>query len=331
MKIIADSAIPFLRGAVENYADIEYIVGSEIDAHHLKDAEVLIVRTRTRCDASLLDGSSIKVIATATIGYDHIDLDYCHRRAIRVITAAGCNARGVLQWIGATLVHFAKRDGWVPSQKTLGVVGVGHVGSLIKMYAEEWGFKVLCCDPPREMVEHLGFCSIEELAANVDIVTFHTTLNDTTCGVVNSSFLNMLSPQCIVINSSRGDIVVGADLLKSNHQYALDVWQAEPNIDIDLLNGATIATPHIAGYSLQGKANASSMVVRRLSQLYGWGVDDWFPEGVQPSSPKNISWKELCNSIGSRYDIEQDMAILKSSPNDFETIRDNYNYRNEYF
>ncbi len=331
MKVIADSAIPFLVGVLDRCVDVSYIAGIDIAAEDVVDADVLIVRTRTKCNAELLDGSSVRVIATATIGFDHIDLDYCRGRGIRVISAAGCNARGVLQWVGAALVHFSKVQGWQPKERTIGVVGVGHVGSLICEYGRMWGFNVVCCDPPREMVEHLGFGTLAEVAEVADIITFHTPLTELTRGVVNESLLKSLSGDAIIFNSSRGDVVVGRDILKSGLKYALDVWEGEPNINLDVLAGATLATSHIAGYSLQGKANASSMVVNSLSKLFGWGLDDWYPEGVEPSVANRISWSELCGSVEGYCDLEAESGYFKSHPGDFERVRDNYIYREEYF
>ena len=144
MKIIADSAIPFLRGVLEPYAEVEYLPGSRIDDAAVRTADALAVRTRTRCDAALLAGSRVRLIATATIGFDHIDTAWCRAQGIGVATAAGCNARGVLQWVAAVLAHLSARDGWHPAERTLGVVGVGHVGSLVAHYAAAWGFRVVC-------------------------------------------------------------------------------------------------------------------------------------------------------------------------------------------
>ena len=331
MKVIVDCAIPFLEGVLDRCGEVSYIAGIDISASDVADADVLIVRTRTKCNAELLEGSSVRVIATATIGFDHIDLDYCRSRGIRVISAAGCNARGVLQWVGAALVYFSKMQGWEPKDRTIGVVGVGHVGSLIREYAQMWGFNVVCCDPPREEVEHLGFCNLVELAQVADIITFHTPLTELTQGVVNESFLKGVSSNAIILNSSRGDVAIGQDLLKSGLGYALDVWEGEPNIDLDVLDGATLATSHIAGYSLQGKANASSMVVGKLSKLFGWGLDHWYPEGVERSVPKQISWSDLCSGVEGYCDLATESSYFKSHPNDFEVIRDKYMYRREYF
>ena len=135
MKVVIDNAIPYIQGVLEPYAEVLYRPGASFSADDVRDADTLIIRTRTRCSGELLDSSSVKLIATATIGFDHIDLDYCRRRGIEVVTAAGCNAAGVLQWVSAALAMLAKRDGWQPQQRTLGIVGVGNVGKLVERYA----------------------------------------------------------------------------------------------------------------------------------------------------------------------------------------------------
>ena len=244
MKIVIDNAIPFLEGVLEPYAEIRYLPGREIAARDVRDADALIVRTRTRCDAALLDGSRVRFIATATIGFDHIDLDYCRRRQIGVATAAGCNARGVLQWIAAVLHHLSQRDGWHPAEKTLGVVGAGHVGELVRRYAASWGFRVLTCDPPRAVREGGGdFVPLEEVARHCDLVTFHTPLDATTRRMADEALLRRLKPKAVVINSSRGEVVDGDALLRSGRPYVLDVWEHEPDIDRRLLAGGGPAPP----------------------------------------------------------------------------------------
>lgn len=176
MKVIIDSAIPFIKGVLEPFAEVVYTPGDNFTTELVADADALIIRTRTRCNRELLEGSKVKFIATATIGFDHIDCRYCADNGIEVATAAGCNARGVLQWVAAVLVRLAKRENFTPSQRTLGIVGVGNVGSLVKQYAERWGFKVVCCDPPRQQRENLDFVSLQELVPQVDILTLHTPL-----------------------------------------------------------------------------------------------------------------------------------------------------------
>lgn len=331
MKIVADSAVPFLRGVLEPYAEVVYLPGSRIAPADVRDADALVVRTRTRCDAALLGGSSVRMIATATIGCDHIDLAYCRAKGIRVATAAGCNARGVLQWVGAALVRLSRTGGWTPQQRTLGIVGAGHVGSLVKRYAEAWGFRVLCCDPPRERRERCGFLPLGELADRADILTFHTPLDDTTRRMGDAALFARLRPGSIVLNSSRGEVVDGAALLASGHVCALDVWEHEPRIDPALLERAALATPHIAGYSLQGKANATAMSVRSLAGRFGLPLGEWYPPGIPRSAPRPIAWQELCSTIGDAFDIEAESRRLKAAPDQFERLRDEYRYRNEYF
>ena len=331
MKIIADSAIPFLEGVLEPFAEVRYLPGKSITAADVRDADALIIRTRTRCDATLLEGSRVRLIATATIGFDHIDLAWCAARGIRVATAAGCNARGVLQWIGAVLAHLSRTQGWEPADRTLGVVGVGHVGSLVRQYAEAWGFRVLACDPPREEREHGGFLPLGEVAREADLLTFHTPLDASTRGMGSAALFARMKPGAVVMNSSRGEVVDGQALLESGLQWVLDVWEHEPQIDARLLDRALLATPHIAGYSQQGKANATAMTVATLSRFFGLPLGGWYPPQVAPCTPRPISWEELCATIGEAYDIEAESRLLKSRPGDFEALRDHYAYRKEYF
>ena len=304
MKIIADSAIPFLRGVLEPFAEVEYLPGTAISAADVRNADALVIRTRTRCDEKLLADSRVKLIATATIGFDHIDTAWCAAHGIEVTTAAGCNARGVLQWVGAALVHLSRTQGWQPAERTLGIVGVGHVGSLVKAYAEGWGFRVVCCDPP------------------LDASTRH---------MADSRLFGLMKPGAILINSSRGEVVDGEALLRSGLGWALDVWEHEPHLDPALLENALLATPHIAGYSEQGKANATAMSVASLARRFGLPLEGWYPPQAAPARRRPISWQELCRTIGGAYDIASESRSLKERPGDFESMRDHYAYRREYF
>ena len=331
MKIIADSAIPFLEGVLEPHAEVRYPPGKQITAADARDADALIIRTRTRCDATLLEGSRVRLIATATIGFDHIDLAWCAARGIHVATAAGCNARGVLQWIGAVHAHLSRTQGWKPADRTLGVVGVGHVGSLVRQYAEAWGFRVLACDPPREEREHGGFLPLGKVAREADLLTFHTPLDASTRHMADAALFRKMKPGATVINSSRGEVMDGEALAASGLQWVLDVWEHEPQIDARLLDRALLATPHIAGYSQQGKANATAMTVATLSRFFSLPLEGRYPPPVTPAAPRPISWEELCATIGTAYDIEAESRRLKARPEDFEALRDHYAYREEYF
>lgn len=329
--IVADSAIPFLKGVFEPWADVRYLPGVDIGPDDVRHADALIVRTRTRCDRRLLEGSSVRIVATATIGFDHIDTAWCAASGIRVATAAGCNARGVLQWVAAALVHLSRTQGWQPSRKTLGIVGVGHVGSLVQEYAAAWGFRVLCCDPPRQAREHGGFLPLEEVAREADLLTFHVPLAPDTRGMVGADLLRILKPDAVLLNSSRGEVVDGNALFASGLTCVLDVWEHEPHIDPRLLDRAVLATPHIAGYSEQGKATATALTVRTVAQAFGFPLDTWYPPQAAPSAPRPIAWSELQASISRAFDIAVETRLLKSDPAGFERFRDNYRFRLEYF
>ena len=331
MKFLIDNAIPYLKGLLEPYAEVRYLDGKSFSRQEVAGADALIIRTRTRCDAQLLDQSQVKLIATATIGFDHIDLEYCAEHGIEVTTAQGCNAAGVLQWVASVLVRLSRKEGWQPSEKVLGVVGVGHVGSFVEQYARHWGFRVVCCDPPRKEREGGDFISLEELLPQADIVTLHTPLDKTTFHMINSSTISLMKPSATLINASRGEVAQTEALLKAEQCLALDVWEHEPEIDLDLLQKAFVATSHIAGYSAQGKANASKAVVEAVAKRFDLPLEGWYPPQVQPTERKLISWEELCESIDEYCDLEAETLRLKQNPSEFEAIRNKYNYREEYF
>lgn len=331
IRIVVDNAIPMIRGVLEPWAEVVYLPGQDFTAAGVHDADALIVRTRTRCDEPLLRGSRVRLIATATIGFDHIDLDYCRRAGIRVAAAAGCNARGVLQWMAAALVLLSEGGRWRPEERTIGIVGVGHVGSMVETYARAWGFGVLRCDPPRAEREGGDFRTLEEVAAHSDILTFHTPLDPTTRHLCNRTLLASLRPDAAVINCSRGPVVDGRGLLESGHPYLLDVWEDEPHPDPALLAHATVATPHIAGYSLQGKANATAMSVRAVAETFSLPLAGWYPAAVAPTRPRPIGWEELRRTIAGYCDLAAETRTLQAAPEAFESLRNGYRLRPEYF
>lgn len=330
IKVVIDRDIPFIHGLFEPYARVVEAEGRAISRRDVADAGVLVVRTRTRCNASLLEGSAVHTIVTATIGTDHIDTEWCRQNGIEVFNAAGCNARGVLQWVAAVLAHTLKIKGMRPQQLTLGVVGAGNVGSLVLHYARLWGFNVLGCDPPREEREHCGFISIDEIFSRADIVTMHVPLDATTFHLVDRRLLDLLGGR-ILINSSRGEVVDSEALVSSQAEFAVDVWEHEPDIDPRIVGRALVATPHIAGYSLQGKANASARVAEVLAKRCGFPLEGWYPADVGRTRAADIDWDAMCRTIGDYFDIESESRYLKSHPDEFESLRNNYRYREEYF
>ena len=331
MQVVIDNAIPYIKGILEPYCDVIYLPAKQITANIIHSVDALIIRTRTKCDKDLLDGSTIKFIATATIGTDHIDLEYCANHDIKVCSAPGCNARGVLQWVAAALHYISTTDKHTPADYTLGVVGVGNVGSLVSEYARYWGFKVIECDPPRKAREGGDFRTIEEIAKECNIITFHTPLDESTYHIVNDTLISLMQPDTTIINASRGEVVNNSAIAPCRHRYIFDVWEGEPHLNNNVLQGATLATPHIAGYSIQGKANATAMVVNALARHFDLPLKDWYPAGIKRTTPQLISWNELCTTITKYYDIEKESLSLKNSPQDFEHMRNSYNYREEYF
>lgn len=337
MKIVIDDKIPFVRGVFEPYAETVYLPGGGIDSAAVRDADVLVIRTRTRCDAALLRDSSVRMIATATIGYDHIDMDYCRERGIRVTTAAGCNARGVVQWVCAALLAMGVK----PQGTTLGIIGVGNVGSAVREIAENTGFRVVCCDPPRRARREAGtenFVSLTELLRVADVVTTHVLLDDTTRGMVNASFFGQARPGLVFLNSSRGEVVDEQALKNAIRSgavslAAIDVWDHEPRIDRELLDMSAVATPHIAGYSLQGKAMGTAMSVRSVASFLGLPIAaDWYPEGAPLQHPRpGITWDEIAREMPNYYDIQADDTSLRTAPEQFEEFRGDYRFREEFF
>lgn len=339
MKIVIDNQIPYIKGVFEPHAEVIYLAGNEITHRDVADADALIVRTRTRCDKSLLEGTRVSMIASATIGLDHIDMQYCETAGIKVVSAVGANARGVLQWVGAGLDYAARIGGWEPSQKTIGIVGVGHIGSLVEEYSRIWGFEVLCCDYPRARAEGGDFVTFEEIAHQCDIITFHTPLTrtgpDATYHMADTGFFDRIRPGTLIINSSRGEVIDSKALLSAvmagRCTCCIDTWENEPEIDRTLLAYSLLATPHIAGYTAQGKANASATVVRAVACEYYLPLEVWYPEEVQSTVPIPISWKMLQDTISRYFDIYAQSHALKIHPERFEDFRNTYMYRQEYF
>ena len=342
MKIIVDSAVPFIQGVLEPFGEVVYKEGSAICPEDIKDADAMIIRTRTRCDAALLDGSPVKFIATATIGTDHIDLEYCKQRGIHVQNASGCNAGGVMNYVLSAIYGSASRKRMRLEGCTVGIIGVGNVGSRVSRALQILGFKVLQCDPPRAEVEGPAqFCDLDFLLRNSDIVTMHVPLLPTTRDMADARFFSKMKLGAIFVNSSRGEVVVEEDLLQAISKLGsviLDTWKNEPNINRELLNSVDIATPHIAGYSYQGKLQGTSMAVRSVARFFGiQELYEFFPnpEGELKDAIKldlrGKSEGQIASIIQYNYPIFTDDFIFRSDPDNFEYFREHYRYRREFF
>ncbi len=342
MKIVVDIDIPFIEGVLEPYAEVVYKKGLDIVREDLMDADALVVRTRTRCDTALLEGTPVSMIATATIGMDHIDLDYCASRGIEVANASGCNAGGVMQYVFSAMYGVCARKGIKIDGSTIGIVGVGNVGRKIEAMAEYLGFKVLRCDPPRAEKEgEEGFCSLEHLLAESDVVTLHVPLGDGTRGMANADFFTLMKPGAIFINSARGEVVDEKALLEACPKLGavvIDTWNNEPDVNEELIDAADIATPHIAGYSYQGKLNATSMAVKALARHFGIPeLHDFYPmDALHDHIPLQLDLKgktqgEIAAVFQYNYPIFTDDFRFRMEPHKFEQFRSEYKYRKEIY
>ena len=352
MLIVADSKIPYLKGVLEPCANVRHLDPREITPETVRDADALIIRTRTKCDAALLEHSRVSVIATATIGIDHINLDWCGKRGIVCRNAAGCNAASVAQYMTSALLRVSLRHNVDLRGKSLGVVGCGHVGSKVAAAAYALGMNVLVNDPPRARREGpSGFVTLETIQNEADFVTFHVPLTqagpDRTEHLADETFFRGLKRKPFFFNTSRGDVVDEPALKKAIIEgqisgAVLDVWHNEPEIDRELLSLVDFATPHIAGYSADGKANGTAMAVEVVAQ----GLHILEPDVIQQvradilakvPAPKNpvvtldaASANPVADAVLASYDVAADDAALRAAPENFEALRGSYRVRREF-
>lgn len=344
MRVVADIDIPFLKGVLEPYADVEYLKGSAIDSSSVKDADALLIRTRTQCNEALLGGSSVKFIASATIGTDHVDLEWLSSHDIAFASAPGCNAGGVMQYVFTALYAVAEMKGISLNSKTLGVIGTGNTGGRVARLGEHLGFRVLRNDPPKEAIssDKSIYCSLEHLLCESDIITMHVPLDASTRSMASDDFFSRIPPGAIFINASRGEAVCESALRAAREKLAavvLDVWNGEPrNISRDTIAIADIATTHIAGYSYEGKINGTAMIVQALARHFGIRELLHFepPHTETPhisfkdESGRNLPQKEIALSLLRMFPIFEVDELLRKNPLDFEKIRSEYVYRREF-
>ncbi len=355
-----------MRGLAERLGRVRYVNGADITPDDVREADALIVRTRTRCDRALLEGSRVKFIATATIGYDHLDTAYLAQRGIGWTNCPGCNAGSVAQYVECALLLLAAHGCWdggpllpaeVPAAKldtgvfkqlTLGIVGVGHVGTEVLRAARRLGFgRVMLCDPPRaEREGGAAFATLSEVARECDVVSFHTPLTPAaephgTFHLAGEAFFAQLKSGAVVMNTSRGEVADTAALKAALAEGRLrtaviDTWENEPQIDRELLQRVFLGTPHIAGYSADGKANGTRMALQAVARHFG--LDDAFCQlVVPPDLPPGFSYlpQATADTTGCEalrlYDPTRDSMALKAHPEQFEMLRGNYPMRRERF
>ncbi len=337
MKVVIDDKIPYIKGKPEALGfEAVYIPGAEITAKDVEDADALVVRTRTRCDAALLAGSKVRLVVTATIGFDHIDTAFLEKAGIAWTNCPGCNATSVGQYFKSSMIVLARQGIVDLSRCTVGIAGVGHVGTEVLKACRELGCATLLNDPPRSDAGEKGFESLETLQRECDVITFHVPLSKggahPTFHLAGAEFFNSLGKKPVIINASRGAVADNGAWLRSlesgtTRAAVIDTWEDEPHINRQLLEKATIATPHIAGYSADGKANATRMSLAALCRFFGVSPD--FTVNP-PALPQNLK------PIGDEYDRAlqlynplRDTAALKAEPQKFEWLRGNYPLRRE--
>lgn len=331
MKIVADKNIPFLKGRLEKTgAEVLYVDQFGFTPELVKDADALLIRTRTPINSALLEGSSVKMVGTATIGTDQIDFPFTRKAGISVSNAPGCNAPAVAQYVWSALL----RMGFQPGKHKLGVVGKGNVGSIVVAWGRRLGAEVLVCDPPRKRagLEDEEYLPLKELMEKVDAVTFHTPLTkdgeDPTFHLAGEDELRLLKDGGLVVNAARGPVVDNAALLKEvssgRLRAAVDTWEGEPNLNLNLLKVVDYGTFHIAGYSRQGKERATRMVLEALGKFFDMDIDLSGLEGPY-QAPENLT----ADSILASYDPAVDTEALRQAPREFDHLRNLYQLREE--
>lgn len=346
-KIVIESSIPYMRGIAEQYATVEYLDNECFSPDHIAGADALLVRSITRCGASLLDHSSVRFVATATAGIDHIDTAYCDRVGIGYANAKGCNAVAVAQWVMSSLSWLSLKEGFALEGKTIGIVGVGCVGREVLRLATAMGMRTLLCDPPRaEQEGGEGFVSLEDIQRYSDIITLHVPLSREgrypTWHMVDDTFVNSCLEGAILVNACRGGVTDTDALIRGRQSGRLghlliDCWEGEPHISSELLSMATVATSHIAGFSADGKHRGARMALLAISNALALGADERILEPQELTMPTHPiihieqypPGERLRRAMLHTYSPEGNDTLLRSGSMPFEEMRKSYSYPRE--
>ncbi len=355
MKIVCATSVTLGREAFSTIGDVVWIPEREITREVVRDADLLITRSKVKVDAALLDGSRVSFVATATAGIDHFDVDFLNQHPIAWTSAPGCNANSVAEWFAAALLHLHSARGEPPAGKTLGIIGVGHVGSRVAALAPALGLRVLLNDPPRAAAEPGSmWMERDALLAQSDIVTLHVPLTEigpyATRAMVDCRFLSAMKPGAIFINASRGEVVDEDCLRLALDQRwiahaLLDVFAREPDVDPRVANAAFLVTPHIAGYSYEGRVRGTEMCYRAACGFLE--VEPrWTPPAAPPDPARILDldprgrtdMEALANVVSRAYDIAADDRALRAGLGadaaarraHFQSLRANYPDRREF-
>jgi erythronate-4-phosphate dehydrogenase len=325
MHIVADENIPLLDEFFAAFGSIRRLPGRAITAADVRDADLLLVRSVTRVDRALLEGSHVRFVGTCTIGTDHLDLDYFAAAGIAWSSAPGCNARGVVDYVLGSVLTLAEREGVDPATRSYGVVGAGQVGGRLVELLRGLGWQVLVCDPPRQAAEGGDFVDLESIVADCDVISLHTPLDVGTRHLFDAARLAALKPGAWLINASRGAVLDNAALRqllpqRPDLKAVLDVWEGEPQADVELAALCQLATPHIAGYSLDGKLRGTAQIYQACCRALGLpeqvSLDDLLPapwlSEVTLDGGADPAWAlaSLCRAV---YDPRRDDADFRRS------------------
>lgn len=329
MKFVIDNNIPYIKGRLEPHAEVCYLDQFGFTPESVKDADALLIRTRTRCDKALLGESAARLVATATIGTDQIDIPWCRENGITVRNSPGCNAPAVAQYVWSAML----RLGLTPGRDRVGVVGCGNVGGIVAEWGRALGFDIVVSDPPRqEQGIEDNYLPLDQLLSTCDAVTLHTPLTRTgehpSYHLIGERELALMQPGALLVNAARGPVVeqeaLRQALLDKRIRAVVDTWEFEPATDPDILRLAEYATFHIAGYSRQGKQRATRMVLEAVDDLFGIATDKSGLEGAY-TPLAGITAEAIINS----YDPAVDTEELRNDPAAFDRLRGNYDLREE--
>lgn len=339
MRIVADENIPLLNEFFADIGEITRVPGRTMTAADVADADVLLVRSVTAVNKTLLEGSKVKFVGTATIGTDHIDLNYLKERNIGFVSAPGCNAQAVVDYVLSSLSVLIDERAQRFTDLTVGIIGVGNVGYLLRQRLEAMKIKVLAVDPFKSADDVGELVALEE-ALKADVVTLHTPLTKdgehATHHLINAERLALMKADACLINSCRGSVVDNTALLKHLHAHRdfeaiLDVWENEPELNLELMDRCLIATPHIAGYSLDGKMRGTEFVYLGLCEYFGLPIRSKLAQYLPEPGIKRVDFTDqipvyqaLRTAIRAAYEIRVDDGVMRNSMRRSNNLRDTF-------
>lgn len=343
IKVIVESSVPYIQGVIERYVSPLYLDNVDITREHIGDAQAMIVRSITKCNRVLLENTEVKYIATATAGTDHIDDSYCRQEGIQWDNAPGCNALAVAQYVFASLSLLSFREDIDWQEKTIGIIGVGHVGKHVQRIAEILGLRTLLYDPPRAEKEgSTAFVTLDRIQREADIISLHVPLTEDTRQMIDTDFLSCCKRQPILLNACRGAVCDSLSLIDAKRKGLLshliiDCWENEPNISRQLLPFVDIASPHIAGFSADGKHRGARMALLALCQHFGIEVDRESllkpKELVEPSEVIDLNpypeREQIQRAFLATLNLQNIDEKLRMGNCEFEYLRKYYDYPRE--